>query len=551
MSSPVLRQREREQAAEFRRLSQEWGGPLAFRLNGDPPAKRTALLAGLGSVNGIGIELALLKGLELAGFEPVVVTRRDPWLEKYYRLAGVRTILYWDAMCPPISERHASRCLDGVQSLEAFLALEFSGTRVGRLSASTAIRELRVGSLEWDTPEVQRRLRRSLADGTSAALGAQRIIDTVRPAVALFVDRGYTPQGQLMDAALAAGVDCITWNTAHRSGTLMLKRYTRENRDVHPASLADESWRLLQSLDWTDARRDHLAQELREVYASGDWYSEAGTQFHKVLMDAEGVRRRFELDPKKKTAVIFPHILWDETFLMGRDLFRSYEECFVETVNAAARNNRVNWLIKVHPANVVKNVRDGYRGEPAELQSLRRQMRSLPPHIHLIPADSELNTYSLFNVMDYCLTVRGTIGVEAASFGIPVLTAGTGRYDRRGFTIDFETREAYLDRVAHIEELPALSAAQRELAQRFAYGVFILRPLMLRTVAIEFRRDAHATLRTRLAIRSGEEWHRATDLRAFAQWVSESQAADYLNPLDADPKAQDHPTDGIAMAELR
>ena len=81
--------------------------------------------------------------------------------------------------------------------------------------------------------------------------------------------------------------------------------------------------------------------------------------------------------------------------------------------------------------------------------------------------------------MDYCLTVRGTIGIEAASFGIRVLTAGTGRYDHRGFTTDSETRETYLARIAAIETLPRLSAAEQELAERFAYGAFMLRPFAL------------------------------------------------------------------------
>ena len=34
----------------------------------------------------------------------------------------------------------------------------------------------------------------------------------------------------------------------------------------------------------------------------------------------------------------------------------------------------------------------------------------------------------LFKVIDYGITVRGTIGIELPCFGIPVITAGTGRY---------------------------------------------------------------------------------------------------------------------------
>ena len=49
------------------------------------------------------------------------------------------------------------------------------------------------------------------------------------------------------------------------------------------------------------------------------------------------------------------------TFFYGTDLFGSYEEWFVETMKIACANPHVNWIVKIHPANIVKNVRDGVR----------------------------------------------------------------------------------------------------------------------------------------------------------------------------------------------
>jgi len=243
---------------------------------------------------------------------------------------------------------------------------------------------------------------------------------------------------------------------------------------------------------------------------------------------ATELRQRLQLDARKKTAVIFPHILWDGTFFWGTDLFRNYEEWLIETVRAACRNDQVNWIINLHPANVVKNQRDGVHGAPSEAVAIQTQIGRLPPHVHVIPADSEINTFSLFRVMDYCLTVRGTIGIEAASFGIPVLTAGTGRYDRKGFTIDSDSPEEYLQRLANLQRIPPLSPEQRELAERFAYGAFVLRPLPLTTFTQEFQRDAKATWRIRINAVTKEDWLNAPDLKAFAAWTAESSAPDFL-----------------------
>jgi capsule polysaccharide export protein KpsC/LpsZ len=251
-------------------------------------------------------------------------------------------------------------------------------------------------------------------------------------------------------------------------------------------------------------------------------------------MDVGSLQTQLGLDPKKKTAIIFPHIFWDGSLTEGSDLYPNYEEWFIESIRAACANPRVNWVIKIHPAHVFKSSTGYYQEEPLEVCVLHKNIGKLPSHVFLIPAESGISTFSLFDLMDYCLTVRGTIGIEAARLGIPVLTAGTGRYDRRGFTIDSDSREEYVDRLAHIQEIPRLSTAQRELGERFAYGLFILRPFPLVTVRFEYHKDYGAENgfeKTQINITSPEEWYSAPDLSAFAKWVTDSNNPDFLMPL--------------------
>ena len=53
----------------------------------------------------------------------------------------------------------------------------------------------------------------------------------------------------------------------------------------------------------------------------------------------------------------------------------------------------------------------------------------------------------------------------------------------RGFTLDSSTRQEYLQKLSTLETYPRLSAEQVELAERFAYGVFLCRELSLERVA--------------------------------------------------------------------
>ena len=259
------------------------------------------------------------------------------------------------------------------------------------------------------------------------------------------------------------------------------------------------------------------------TYRSGSWYDEVGTQFNTRVVAKDSIAAELNLDPAKKVAVIFPHLFWDATFFWGEDLFADYKDWFCQTIKAAAVNDRVNWVIKIHPAGVVKDARDGYRGESSEMIAIRETLGTLPDHIKVIAPESRISTFSLFGLMDYCLTVRGTIGIEAAVFGSAVLTAGTGRYDGYGFTIDSANREEYLRRLSAIEAVPPPSPEQVDLARRYAYGLFLLRPLKVDTVRFGYKRDSSASLQIELTLQDGQRLDSCPDLLALADWLASDQ----------------------------
>ncbi len=527
--------------AQFRRLEllsySEWrawrnayGALLRHRLH-HPGSNRRALVVGKGTVVGAQIEIGLLKGLELAGFVPVVLGDRS--LEKHYRLAGVSEFLRWEDFANELPLAEAQAIVEPATRVEDLLGLERNGARVGKFALSTTFRSLRVGRLDFSQPGTRRMLALHLAEGLARAAAAPRILDAANVEVALFMGNRYTGQGELMDAALQRGIDVLTWFDAHRSSSLMLKRYHLANRDQHHGSIGDTLWEELRAIPWTDARRRQLRAELYDNYAAGDWYSRGGTQVNKAIVDRDRLRAALNLNPAKKTAVIFPHIAWDATLFWGADLFSNYEDWLVETVRAACRNPHLNWVIKIHPAHVAKSAMERYSGEPAEMAAIREQVGHLPAHVVVIPPETDINTYSLFPIMDYCLTVRGTIGIEAASFGIRVLTAGSGRYDRRGFTVDSASADEYLARLATLHTIGPMPAAERELGERFAYGAFIVRPFILRSLSIDHEKDIEATTRVRINVTSADELRDADDLNRFAAWAGDRSREDFNAPCPA------------------
>jgi Capsule polysaccharide biosynthesis protein len=516
---PAYRAHERR----FRQLKREHAHVLGARLNGDAGRKGVALVCSPGFPE-IQIQLGLIKALQLANFEPVALIlsrgREGRLLAQHYKVAGVDKVLPWGEFDWQSNSAAAEAVVGRCSSMWDLLEFEHSGVRVGRLAVSTALRSTYRGSLELDAPRDRQLLVNTVAYAMASAEAAQRILQQFHPDAALFVDTVYSPMGELFDLCLQQKVDVIQWQQGHKSNALLFKRYTRETCHAHPASLSSESWSMAQEMEWTEDHPKQLDRELYSTYASGDWYSVVGTQFHKSIIDGTQLRARLGLDPNKKTAVIFPHILWDATLFWGKCLFGNFEEWFVETVRAACANDQVNWVIKIHPAN--QRLReDGSFKEPAEVVALRKYIGKLPANIIMIPPESEISTYSLFQITDYCITVYGTVGMEAARLGIPVLTGGTGPYDSKGFTVDSNTREEYLEKVRNIQITPPLSSAQQELAERFAYVTFLMRPWHAKSVTLRYLPDPKKFLyEGRVNITSKEEWYTAQDVRSFAEWVA-------------------------------
>jgi len=473
-------------------------------------------------------ETVVRKGLELQGYKITVLSQPTPFTRDAYMLMGVDSVKSFYSYCQSPKMALAEGLMKGVVTFQDFISLSYKGISVGKYASSTIMRQTRQGTLDFNNPKHKEMAMISLSRSLSAAEGAYRLIDKSNPAILVVVDRGYTPYGEMFDACINKNIPVITWNVAHRDNTVMLKRYHYGNRDSHPASLSKDSWKTMLDLEWTNERRSELYQELSSSYESGEWYGEVGTQFGKKGFETNEIKNKLELNPNKKIAVIFSHIFWDATFFWGEDLFRDYEDWFVQTVKAACKNKNLNWLIKVHPANTVKDHRDGVISEPSEIIALREQIGELPEHVKVINADTPISTWSLFQAMDYCLTVRGTVGIEAAMLGKVVLTAGTGRYDCHGFTHDFTSSKEYLQCLQHIEDLEKSSPHMKELAERYAYGVFICRPLKLQILSLGFERDNKASMLVDCNALTIDNLREAEDLNEISRWIA-SEKDDYLH----------------------
>jgi hypothetical protein len=522
----------RQPDEEFRYLKDVVPAFMAEKLT-DTPADKRVLYVSMGWYDA-KTEAIYLKAIEALGYEPYVLTCYDPYVSDIFRLYGIRRTYFYEDYFKKISlnklKKEAENYISGFKDKEAILGLKRNGISIGKFAASSFMKMTRGSSFDLSDEHNKILLTEQLTHSLRAEETAEMILSDTQPDLVFVIDRGYTPVGQLFDACMNKSIPVISRNSSHKSGWEIIKRYSSSELSVvHPQSLSKDSWDYVKNMPWDDSKWKELYRELAETYGSGDWFSEVGTQFNKKMYSRENLLLQLQLDTGKKTAVIFPHMFWDATFFWGEDLFNDYYEWFVNVLKVAAENKNLNWIIKIHPANVVKAKRDNYKGEHVELKAVYETLGDLPGHIKVIVPESDINTFSLFEIMDYCLTVRGTIGIESAMMGINTLTAGTGRYDRLGFTHDFNSKEDYLESIRSLEDILPMNAEKIELARRFAFGIFKLRPIELDLLEYGFSQDEKGSIRFKPLFKNREEFESSSFIKGLRNFVS-SGSEDFLNP---------------------
>ncbi len=498
------------------------------------PAHGVALLASLSfSTFQVKLEGMIAKALQLQGLDVVAAVPRDGALvRRYFELFGVERFVTLDEYAPHDGDVDVATLLEGVRSAEDLKRLRFRGADVGRQVLSTLSRYRHEGSVDLADPSARELAEQLLPAAVRTTLATEALLDDVEPELVVFNERNYADQGPVSDVALERGLNVIQFVSGFDDDTLVFKRYTAATKGIHPRSLSDESWEIVREMEWTPERQAELDAEFARRYDKDATFLARWNQGWTREHSRDELQRELGLEPSRSTVVVFSHVLWDANMFYGHDLFRDQEDWFVETVRAAAANERANWVVKLHPSNVWKLRRDGYEGELDEVRAIRNSIGELPPHVRLLLPDTEISTWSLFSVIDVGVTIRGSTGFELPCFGVPALTAGTGFYSGRGFTIDSESRDDYLGRLARIEETPRPTQEQVELARKHAWGLFRARQTRFTSFRSVYQPVEHVDrpfeATVEVFLRTAAELAAADDLRLLGEWAVGSRALDYL-----------------------
>jgi len=507
-----------------------------LRWASEPETSRSILFVDLHSnYSGAKVGAILAKALRREGWRTGVLlpARSRLFPATYNALGPVQRHFFEDFITDKMrsaAKSEAATLMQGLADFGDLLGLVLDGIHVGRYVASRVVRELRVGSIDMEDPDQNGLVQTTLIEALTALQAGAVAIESIAPDAALFNEKGYTPAGEFCGLCLERNIDVIQWGGSHDSGSLVFKRYNKDNHDEHTYALDPGTWSWVCEQKWTEEDDASSLKEIAAHYVSGSLFSRVELQQGKKMMPVEDVRSLLSLDETKRTAVIFSHIFYDATFFFGTSLYSNYEVWLIETVRAAIANPSLNWVIKMHPVNVWRSKMDGAPLQPLEAESIVQALGPLPDHVKLMPSDTPVNTYSLFPVIDYGLTVRGTVGIELAAHGIPVVTAGTGRYEGLGFTVDPADPDEYQETLRCLHEMPKLDVRSTELARRYSTAVFRDRLWPMSAFSIKYnvknQKISHLKSNTRLHKKSLQRFAESEDLSVFTRWVDRRDRKD-------------------------
>ncbi|MCX6033550.1 MAG: hypothetical protein NTV38_01025 [Chloroflexi bacterium] len=181
----------------------------------------------------------------------------------------------------------------------------------------------------------------------------------------------------------------------------------------------------------------------------------------------ESIRSTLGLDDRP--VVLLPTNVLGDSATLGRTVFsQSMADWIERLVPYFATHPEIQWVVRIHPAET-------WTVGPSVAEIIRKAMRELPEHVHLIGATEKINTYDLIEITDLALVYTTTAGMEIATRGIPVLVSGGAHYRKKGFTLDADTWDEYFDVLeTALANLPGhrLTPEQVERAWNYAYFYF-------------------------------------------------------------------------------
>ena len=459
----------------------------------------------------------LFKIFELSNYKPTIFSSFKSYeIFKSANFNLKESLIFYSDLSALKNFKNLKKKLNDINDIINF---KFNEIECGKFALSSTFRITRKGEINLQNKNESDVFFYMLSKSILNASGAINYIKSHNVKSGIFIDKGYVGEGELMQAITLHGKKVFNFMNYYKNNLLIMKKMTVNNTNKHPGEIDDENWNELKQKKISNEILNNVKKDIKLSYLKNEWYPSAGTVVGRDFANQDIIKKYLAFSKQKKLAVVFNHIFWDASFFYGSDLFLHYQEWFYETYKIALKNDKINWVFKLHPSNKTKNIRDNIKyDQPAELTYILENFGKIPEHIRVLDENFPYSSYNLYSLLDYCITVRGTTGLECALFEKPVITAGSGKYSHKGFTYDFQTKENYLKCLKDLPELPKQNI-DYTLAKKYAYYALIKKPFKIEFTDVCFEKNISANLKNNIKINNYLEFINSNDVKTISNWI--------------------------------
>jgi hypothetical protein len=284
------------------------------------------------------------------------------------------------------------------------------------------------------------------------ATSVNHALDDFCPDIVIVLNGLFAAERVIRETALARGIRVVTYETSPRENALVFSAGT-------PAPLydIDSAWERFRHRPLTGGQRSAIAGMLS---ARSEGKAAHERYYSDPLTNLDEIRAELDLPPGTRVVSLFTNLAWDSA-VVGHDLgYDSMVDWVTDTVRVADELEDIVLVVRVHPAEN----RWGTRQPIAEV------LHDLPRNVRVVRPEQQLSSYGLLAITDLALTYTTTVGLEAASRGIPVAVAGDVHYRGRGFTHDVQSPDGLRSLLSSGPW--SMTDNQVSLARRYAFLFF-------------------------------------------------------------------------------
>lgn len=350
--------------------------------------------------------------------------------------------------------------------LDDIASYQLDDLSVGEHALAGALRYFARGDISVE-PDGEIVLRRYLQAALITAFVTQRLLEREGYEVLCFHHGIYVPQGIVGEVARKRGVRVVNWNPSYRKQTVIFS-----HGDTYHHTLMEEPTAAWDQLDWTPE-----LEQMTLDYLKSRW---EGTQdwiwFHeKPQMNLEHISAELDLDLNKPIIGMLTNVIWDAQLHYPANAFPNMIEWIHATIRYFCARPDLQLVLRVHPAEI----RGAIPSRQRVVDEIQRAFPTLPPHIKVIPPESDISTYAVMSVCNSVLIYGTKTGVELTSVGIPVIVAGEAWIRNKGLTIDLHSAADYFSILDQLPLPARLDESTITRARKYAFHFFFRRMIPL------------------------------------------------------------------------